>query len=154
MDINKPINKSSNRQAVFLRGIIVWVVFMFAEVLHGTARILWLEPLIGDVKARQISVFSGIAIILAIVFASIRWIGATRVAQLWGIGLIWLGLTVGFEIGLGRFAMGLSWERIASDYNLPQGGLMPLGLLVLSLSPIIAAKVRGGLPGSSGNRHT
>ncbi|MGL4881608.1 MAG: hypothetical protein ACRC8K_11140, partial [Waterburya sp.] len=65
--------------------------------------------------------------------------------------LLWLGLTVGFEIMLGRFVMGLSWERIASDYNLLQGGLMPLGLLVLTLSPLIATKVRGSLIESSGN---
>lgn len=118
MSINKPIAKPSNHQAVLLRGLVVWVMFMFAEVLHGTARILWLEPLIGDVKARQISVFTGLAIILAIVIASIRWIDATHVAQLWRIGLLWLGLTVSFEIVLGRFVMGRSWERIASDYNL------------------------------------
>jgi hypothetical protein len=145
MSINKPIAKPSNHQAVLLRGLIVWVIFMYAEVLHGTARILWLEPLIGDVKARQISVFTGLAIILAIVIASIRWIDATRVTQLWAIGLLWLVLTVGFEIILGRFVMGLSWERIASDYNLLQGGLMPLGLFVLTISPLIAAKVRGSL---------
>lgn len=151
MSINKPIAKASNHQAVLLRGLIVWVIFMLAEVLHGTARILWLEPLIGDAQARQISVFTGLAIILAIVIASIRWIHATRVEQLWGIGLLWLGLTVGFEIILGRFVMGLSWERIASDYNLLQGGLMPLGLLVLTLSPLIAAKVRGSLIESSKN---
>jgi hypothetical protein len=151
MDINKPIAKPSNHQAVFLRGLVVWVIFMLAEVLHGTARILWLEPLIGDVKARQISVFTGLAIILAIVIASIRWIDATRVTQLWGIGLLWLVLTVGFEIMLGRFVMGLSWERIASDYSLLQGGLMSLGLLVLTLSPLIAAKVRGSLIDSSKN---
>ena len=151
MSINKPIAKPSNHQSVFLRGLVVWVMFIFAEVLHGTARILWLEPLIGDVKARQISVFTGLAIILAIVIASIRWIDATRVTQLWEIGLLWLGLTVGFEIMLGRFVMGLSWERIASDYNLLQGGLMPLGLLVLTLSPLIAAKVQGSLTDSNGN---
>lgn len=151
MSINKPIAKPSNHQAVLLRGLVVWVMFMLAEVLHGTARILWLEPLIGDVKARQISVFTGLAIILAIVIASIRWIDATRVTQLWEIGLLWLGLTVGFEIMLGRFVMGLSWERIASDYNLLQGGLMPLGLLILTLSPLIAAKVKGSLTDSSEN---
>jgi apolipoprotein N-acyltransferase len=151
MSINKPISKPSNHQTVFLRGLVVWVIFMLAEVLHGTARILWLEPLIGDVKARQISVFTGLAIILAIVIASIPWIDATHVKQLWGIGLLWLGLTVSFELALGRFVMGLSWERIASDYNLLQGGLMPLGLLILTLSPLIAAKVRDSLTESSGN---
>ena len=39
--------------------------------------------------------------------------------------------------------MGLPWERLAADCNLLEGGLMPLGLLVLFLSPLIAAKVSG-----------
>ena len=39
--------------------------------------------------------------------------------------------------------MQVSWQRIASDYNLLQGGLMPIGLLFLALSPLIAAKIRG-----------
>jgi hypothetical protein len=149
MSSDKLIAKPSNDRAVLLRGLTVWVVFMFAEVLHGTARVLWLEPLIGDIEARQISVFTGLAIILAIVIASIRWIGATRVAQLYEIGLLWLGLTVGFEIMLGRFVMGLSWERIFSDYDLLHGGLMPIGLLVLTVSPLIATRVRGSLTENS-----
>jgi len=37
---------------------------------------------------------------------------------------------------------GLTWERLAADYNVLEGGLMPLGLLVLLLSPLIAGKVR------------
>jgi hypothetical protein len=37
---------------------------------------------------------------------------------------------------------GLTWERIWSDYNLPEGGLMPLGLLVMAVSPLLAARLR------------
>jgi hypothetical protein len=35
-----------------------------------------------------------------------------------------------------------SWSRIASDYNLLRGGLLPIGLLVLTAAPLIAAKIR------------
>ncbi len=44
--------------------------------------------------------------------------------QLNVFGLIWLLLTVAFEVLFGRFVMGLSWERIASGYNVTNGGLM------------------------------
>lgn len=142
MHTNKQIFNQSHYQTVFIRSLVVWMVFMLAEVLHGTARILLMEPLVGDFRARQISLFTGLAIILAIVIVFIRWISATNTAQLLSVGLLWLGLTIGFEILLGRLVMGLSWERIGSDYNLLQGGLMPIGLLVLTLSPLIAAKVR------------
>jgi hypothetical protein len=39
--------------------------------------------------------------------------------------------------------VGASWERLAADYNVLEGGLLPFGMLVLLLSPLIAAKVRG-----------
>lgn len=126
-----------------LRGLMVWLVIIAMEFLHGTARIVWLEPLVGDFRARQISVFTGSLMILAIAFLFIRWLRASQVTQLLRVGLLWLVLTIGFEIALGRFIMQLSWERIFSDYNLLRGGLMPIGLLVLTLSPLITAKMRG-----------
>jgi len=36
-----------------------------------------------------------------------------------------------------------SWKRISSDYNVLAGGLLPFGMLVLLLSPLIAGKIRG-----------
>lgn len=58
------------------------------------------------------------------------------------VGGIWLVLTVAFEVCFGLFVVGLSWERIASGYNLLNGGLMPVGLLVLFFSPMIAERLR------------
>ena len=43
---------------------------------------------------------------------------------------------------VGRYGAHASWSRIASDYNLFQGGLLPIGLLVLTAAPLIAAKFR------------
>ncbi len=127
---------------VYLRGIAVWLVILLAESLHGTARRLWLEPRLGDFPARQVSVFTGSLIIFTITFLFIRWIRASRIGQLIGLGLMWLVLTVGFEMALGRLVLGLSWERILSDYNVRQGGLMIFGLLILTLSPLLAARAR------------
>jgi hypothetical protein len=128
---------------VFLRGLLVWLVIVFAEALHGTARRVLIEPYAGDFKARQIAVFTGSVIILVIAVFFIRWLRATSTRQLIGVGCLWVGLTVGFEILLGRLVLGYSWERVASDYNLLGGGLLPIGLLILMLSPLIAAKIRG-----------
>ena len=59
------------------------------------------------------------------------------------VGVFWLGLTLAFEILFGRFVVGASWERLAADYNVLEGGLLPFGMLVLLLSPFIAMKIRG-----------
>ena len=34
------------------------------------------------------------------------------------------------------------WERLAADYNVLEGGLLPFEMLVLLLSPLIATKVQ------------
>jgi hypothetical protein len=50
------------------------------------------------------------------------------------VGTVWVILTITFEITLGR-ALGMPWSRILEDYNLMQGGLMPIGLLAMWATP-------------------
>jgi hypothetical protein len=125
------------------RSIAVWLIIMLAESVHGVLRTLLLAPLIGDFRARQVSVFTGAAIIFAISYATIRWIGARRSAVLLRIGFIWVLLTMTFEVLLGRFVMKLDWSRILSDYDLTHGGLMGVGLLAMWVTPLVTAKLRG-----------
>lgn len=99
-------------------------------------------PWVGEFRSNQIGVLTGSAIILVIAYFTIQWIGATNRSTLLVVGAIWLVLTLAFEVLFGRLVMGASWERIASDYDLLQGGLMPMGLLLLFLSPLIARKLR------------
>jgi hypothetical protein len=124
------------------RALLSWLLIVLAESLHGTARQLWLAPRVGEFRARQIAVFTGSLIIFAIAYLTIRWLGAKGTGQLLGVGLLWVVLTVGFEIGLGRWVLGLSWERIGSDYDLAHGGLMGLGLVWMAAAPWLAARVR------------
>ena len=123
------------------RGLVVWVVIIIVEMSHGMVRQIVLEPLIGDFRARQVSVLVGSALIIGITFIFVRWLKGSSVFDFVLIGILWVGLTVGFEIVLGRFAMNLSWERIASDYNVAAGGLMPLGLFVMLAAPLMFAKL-------------
>jgi hypothetical protein len=56
--------------------------------------------------------------------------------------VLWLLLTVAFEVSFGRFVLGYPWERVASDYDLSEGGLLPVGLAVLAVSPVTAGRLR------------
>jgi len=100
-------------------------------------------PVVGDFRSRQIGVFTGSLIILAIALLFVRWIRAIRPSQLFGIGVLWLALTVAFEMLFGRFVVGATWETLAADYNILGGGLLPFRMVVLLLAPWIAGKVRG-----------
>lgn len=134
---------SATSPAVVLgRGFVVWCVIALAETLHGVLRSLFIAPAVGDHRAGQLGVFVGAAIILVIAWLLIRWIGARGTSQLLALGGLWLVLMLAFEIGLGR-ALGFSWDRILSDYDLSRGGLMLIGMGILFLSPLFAAKARG-----------
>jgi hypothetical protein len=129
------------------RAIVVWMLIMLAETGHGAIREVFIAPMIGDLPARQLGVFVGCGIIFAIAWLTARWMGArTRQAQ-WRVGVLWLVLTLGFEILLGRM-LGMSWARILSDYNLARGGLMLVGLAFMFSAPRLAWALRFGTMGA------
>lgn len=126
----------------WFRALLVWLVIIVAESVHGTLRTLYLAPVIGDLPARRVGVFIGTTIIFVIALAFTRWIGAWSRRQLLGIGALWVVLTVAFEVGLGRAVLHLDWTRILADYDLSRGGLMGFGLLAMFLIPLLAARIR------------
>lgn len=132
----------TDNKFLLFRAFAVWLVIIAAETVHGTLRVLFLEPYFGDFRARQIAVFSGAVIILIIALLFIRFVRAAGNFQLFAVGLFWLALTLIFELSLGRFVLNLSWQRIFSDYNIGQGGLLTFGLIILLLAPLIASSFR------------
>jgi len=127
--------------ACLLRGLAVWILIALAETVHGMLRTIFLEPRVGDLASRQIGVLTGSLMILAITYFTIDWVGASKAKQLAAVGTLWLVLMLILEVTLGR-ALGLSWERIVSDYVPSQGGFMIVGMTVLALSPSIAFRLR------------
>ena len=121
-----------------MRSIVVWLVIIAAETVHGILRGLLLVPLVGDLPARQIGVVIGSILIFIVAFLFVRWIAAKTTSQRLAVGLLWVVLTVVFEIGLGRFVLDLPWDRIIEDYDVTRGGFMGLGLLFMAISPILA----------------
>jgi hypothetical protein len=139
---------------MFRKAFVVWFVLIVAEIFHGIIRGIFLVPHVGEFRSSQIGVFTGSLIIFAIAVAFVRWIGATRRPELLRIGVLWTALTLAFEVLFGRFVVGASWERLAADYNISEGGLLPLGMVFLVVSPFLAAKVRGRLDARRGTATT
>ena len=127
---------------VFIRAFAVWLVVMAVESIHGIFRRLVLEPWVGDFPARQISVFTGSLLILIVTYLFIDWIRPTTRKQLTVTGVMWVLLTLSFEIGVGRFAFAYSWERVLSDFNIAKGGLLGIGVLIMGYAPRITASLR------------
>ena len=125
---------------VLLRAFAVWLILLLVESVHGVFRTLVLEPWIGDFSARQISVFTGAVLILIVSYLFIDWIRPRTARQLTLIGVMWILLTLAFEIGVGRL-VGYSWERVFSDFNLARGGLLGIGLLMMAFAPRMTASM-------------
>jgi hypothetical protein len=123
------------------RALMVWTLMMAIETVHGVLRNRFLIPLVGDVGSRQIGVLIGSALILGVAILTIGWIRPSSERSLLAIGALWLTLTLAFEFVLGR-ALGRPWAAMLADYDLSRGGLLSIGMVVLALSPLIAAKFR------------
>jgi len=116
-----------------LRAFLVWLVIMTTESVHGALRRLLLAPDV-DFALRQLSVVIGVVIIVAITWLFLSYIRIRSARAALAVGGLWVMLTLAFEVALGRLT-GLGWERILADYDLLHGGLMPLGLLAMGLTP-------------------
>ena len=120
----------------------VWCLIAVAEVGQGFLRVRLLNRRVGDHRARQIGVFTGSAIILAIAWFTVPWVGPVTTSQQLGVGLLWLALMLAFEVGFGRIVFRASWQRIAADFDLRKGNLLAIGMLVLFLAPVIVESLR------------
>jgi hypothetical protein len=128
--------------AAALRALLIWLVIIAAECVHGAIRRLLFSPEV-DFAIRQLSVLAGVVMIFAITWVFLDWIRIRTARGALAIGVVWVGLTVAFELALGRLT-GIGWDRIAADYDLPNGGLMPLGLLAMGLTPWAVRQLKAG----------
>ena len=126
-----------------IRAFAVWLVIIAAETVHGILRGILLVPIVGDLPARQIGVLIGSLLIFSVAYLFIRWIAARTKLQFVVMWLLWVVLTVLFEIGLGRLVLGMPRKRITEEYDVTLGGFMGLGLLFMAAAPWLAAWLRG-----------
>jgi hypothetical protein len=126
---------------MWMRATLVWMLIMLAETGHGVVREVFIAPMIGGLRARQLGVLVACVIIFVIALLLARWMKAGTSRDQFRVGAFWVALTLVFELALGR-AMGLGWPRILSDYNPARGGLMLAGFAFMFLTPWLTRKIR------------
>jgi hypothetical protein len=124
------------------RGLSVWLFIMAIESLLGALRLLFLVPLVGADTADRVGWPFGLILVLFATWALIRWIGFTSTRSLLALGTIWAVLTFFLEIAVG-FLRGFDWPRIMAEIDPTQGRLLIYSLIVMLLTPLVAAKLRG-----------
>lgn len=125
-----------------LKAVVTWVLMIPVAILNGLFRESVVRPRIGELPAHQLSVATGSAGFLALVYA--LWHGeAGRIddRDLFRMGAGWVLATIIFEFGFGRYLRGFSWETLLHDYNVRAGRLWVVVLLVILFAPVIVKRL-------------
>jgi len=128
-----------NRGIPWTRTTLTWMLIMLAETGHGALREIFIAPVIGGLRARQLGVLLGSLLVLLVTRLCFRWMRVANPREQLTVGTSWVLLTLVFEFSLGR-ATGLGWARILSDYNPLQGGFLLLGMAVMFAAPWLVGR--------------
>ncbi len=115
---------------------LAWFGLMVIAILNGTLRVMGFQKLMTELRAHQVSCFTGILLFgIAVYLLNNIWpIESGKQAIL--IGFTWLVVTILFEFGFGHYIMNNSWEKLFHDYRIDKGRLWSLVLIWIFLSPV------------------
>jgi hypothetical protein len=121
--------------------IAAWCLLISAAFVEGIFRRISLEPHMAKISAEVI----GIALVLVSGFLIASWFARTgrfpqESRQLIAIGLLWVALTVAFEFVFFGLVMRISMEELLENYDVVNGDLFPIGLLLLVFVPWSASR--------------
>ena len=126
-----------------LKALALWLAILAFAMLNGAVREGLLIPALGSFGAFIASGALLSACIFAVAWLAAPWYGRLSSTHWLLIGLFWLALTLVFESGFGRLVQGKSWSDLWGAYALTGGNIWPLVLVVVLLSPWLAARSRG-----------
>jgi hypothetical protein len=126
----------------YLKAFCLWLGFLVVAIGCAIFREKFLVPGLGPLAGRALGTLLVGVIIFGLIFAYIGKLkGATRVS-LFKLGLFWTSATIAFEFLFGHYVMGHSWDSLWADYNIFQGRLWSLVLMVTLFGPLLARKIR------------
>lgn len=128
---------------MYLKALLFWFLLMVLAIANGTVRLKLIIPFTGLTAGLVISTVMLCTLILVATWIGIHWLGPTTARQAWGIGLLWLAMTLAFEFGAGHFLFKKPWTELLLDYDLAKGRIWVLVPIVTALAPWWMAKVRG-----------
>jgi len=125
-----------------VKAIIVWLVILGLAFANAALREAVLVPWIGKVRGLTLSGVILSALVLGVAYATLPWIGASRVIELLAVGMGWLVFTFSFDLLMGAI-QGEPIRQQFDAYLFKRGNLWPVVLLVTASAPWLAAKLRG-----------
>lgn len=127
---------------IILRAVLTWVLFVPIAILNGILRNDVYQQYTGELLAHQISTVIGSLAFIALVYFSMgKLLAGLRKKELICIGVVWVVMTICFEFPFGHFVIGHSWQKLFHDYNILEGRVWILFLLVCACSPLIVKRL-------------
>ena len=126
----------------YVKASCLWLGFLVVAIACGIIRERFLVPGLGPLGGRALGTLMAGLIIFGLIYAYVGKLKGTTRVSLVKLGLFWTIATIGFEFLFGHYVMGLSWDSLWADYNVFQGRLWPLVLIVTLLGPLLAQKMR------------
>ena len=125
-----------------VRLVLGWLGLLPIMIANGVARQFLYGSSMSELLAHQVSTITGVILLLAYTWLLLPRLGIDSPRRAWMAGGLWLGLTVVFEFGFGHFVAGHSWSRLFQDYNLLEGRVWSLFLVVVFVAPWLVLRVR------------
>lgn len=120
------------------RGLLVLLLIMSLETVHGILRGMFLVPRIGEKMSNLVGWPVAMVIVLAVSTVLIGWTRVTGTKPLLRMGAVWAVVTMVFEVIIGLLR-GLDASRIWAEINPLAGGLILYSLIVMLLAPLAAS---------------
>lgn len=128
---------------VAIKALVVWVAILALAIVNGVLREAVLAPVLGTVAGLIVSGLLLCSLILIVAYLFVPWLNVRGSGQLLLVGFGWLGLTLIFEFSFGLM-QGKSLAEVLEAYTFKGGNLWPLVLMVTTMAPWIATRLRGG----------
>lgn len=126
---------------VALKVLLIWAGILVLAIANGLLREFVFLPKVGAPAALVLSGLILSGLILAVAYLSLPWLQLKSNAQLFLVGISWLVLTLVFEFSFGLW-QGKSWSELLETYSFKDGNIWIAVLLVTTLSPYFADKLR------------
>lgn len=114
-----------------------WLVMLLVSVANGALREFTYGRHMSELAAHQLSTATSIVLLAGVIRACVRLYPPASGSQAWGLGLMWLLLTMAFEFLFFHYLGGHPWSELLANYNVRQGRLWVLVLIWIACAPYL-----------------
>ena len=127
---------------MLIRATLAWLILLALAILNGALRQGILIPRFGEHLGQALSPILLSILVLLLAWLLIPWIRPLARRDAWGVGALWLGLTIAFEFLAGHYLFGDPWHDLLAAYNVVQGRLWVLVPITTLLAPVLMQALR------------